>query len=159
MKMFRRSLRVGQLLGFSLFSLSIGTEVFAQTTTSNSIVPVVTILATDPIASGPANTGTFTVLRAGDTNQALNVYYRIGGTASNGVDYALISNFALIPAGATSNTITITPLSNGPAGAIKTVILRLAPSPLLNPVIIPSARPTRRRFTSRRRVSPTFRQW
>jgi Bacterial Ig domain len=134
MKTFRRSLRVGQLLGLSLVSLSLGTEALAQTTTSNSLVPVVTILATDPLASGPANTGTFTVLRAGDTNQALNVYYRIGGTASNGVDYAPISNFALIPAGATSNNITIAPLNNGAAGAIKTVVLQLAPSPLLNPV-------------------------
>lgn len=113
--------------------LIVGTGGFAQTGTPSTI-PVVTIKATDPIASGPADPGVFTVFRAGDTNLTLNVYYRIGGTASNGVDYAQISNFVLIPAGATSNSIIITPNSNSPVAIVKTVILQLAPSPLMIPV-------------------------
>lgn len=105
---------------------------FAQSSTSS--VPVVTIVATDPIASGPATPGEFTVLRAGDTNMTLNVYYQIGGMASNGVDYVQISNFILIPAGSVSNSITIAPINNGSLAAIKTVVLHLAPSPLMTPV-------------------------
>ena len=117
----------------SLFNLVLGGSIFAQTIASNPI-PVVTIQATDPIASGPGDPGTFTVFRAGDTNQTLNVFYRIGGTASNGVDYAQIPNTVLIPAGATSNSITITPLSSNQPSAVKTVVLQLAPSPFLTPV-------------------------
>lgn len=104
---------------------------FAQT----SGVPVVTIEATKPIASSPASPGIFTVFRAGDTNETLNVYYDIGGSASNGVDYAQIGNFVQIAAGAVSNSIVIIPSANAaPASAGKTVILQLGSSPLANPV-------------------------
>ncbi|MDE3066982.1 MAG: hypothetical protein KGJ60_05450 [Verrucomicrobiota bacterium] len=94
---------------------------------------MVTIWATDPIASVSGDTGTFTVYRYGDTNLTLNVYYQVGGTASNGVDYAPISNWVTIPAGARINTITITPINLGQSN-IQTVVLQLAPSPMANPV-------------------------
>src|SRR5262245_27696349 len=61
--------------------------------------PIVTIRATDPLASESGDTGTFTLFRDGSTNSTLNVYYLIGGTASNGVDYATISPWTTIPAG------------------------------------------------------------
>jgi len=94
---------------------------------------VVTIQATDPLASWSGDTGTFTLFRAGPTNAALNVYYKIDGTASNGVDYASISQLTLIPAGARSNSITISPINHGQTDT-KTVVLTLAPSPLMTPV-------------------------
>jgi Bacterial Ig domain len=63
------------------------------------------------------------------------VWYDIGGTASNGVDYAAIPpNIVTIPAGATSSTIVITPTSSLPPDAVKTVVLTLTNAPTLNPV-------------------------
>src|SRR5260370_38711792 len=63
--------------------------------------PVVTIEATDPFASetGP-DPGTFEVRRSAGTNSPLFVFYAIGGTAINGVDYQKFSKKSLIPAGA-----------------------------------------------------------
>ena len=95
-------------------------------------IPVVTIQATQPIASFGANSpGVFTVFRKGDTNLTLNVYYQIGGTASNGVDYVALPGFATVPAGERAALITVVPIdnvSNRVSSAIKTVVLTLTPS-------------------------------
>jgi len=109
-------------------------KVLAQTTDSN-LIPVVTVQATQPMATA-TNAGVFTLFRAGNTNMTLNVWYDLGGTASNGVDYALIPpHLVAIAAGATSNTIVITPLSNSPpVSAARTVVLQLTNSPLMTPV-------------------------
>jgi hypothetical protein len=112
-----------------LVALGIGSSAFAQITT----FPVVTIKATDPLASWSGDTGTFTVFRDGPTNADLNVYYAIGGSASNSVDYTQISHWVSIPAGITSNTITISPINNRQTN-IETVDLKLVPSPMLPPV-------------------------
>ena len=61
----------------------------------------------------------------------LNVFYKIGGTASNGVDYAAISNHIVIPAGIRTNSILISPINSGQTNT-KTVVLELTPSPMLN---------------------------
>jgi hypothetical protein len=96
---------------------------------------MVTVQATQPVAT-VTNPGVFTVFRAGDTNATLNVWYDLGGTASNGVDYATIPpHLVAIAAGAISNTITITPLTNAPvSGVARTVVLTLTNSPLMTPV-------------------------
>jgi len=95
--------------------------------------PVVTIVATDPFASetGP-DPGTFEVRRSTGTNSPLLVFYAIGGTAINGLDYQMISNTVLIPAGAWSSSITITPIDDNLVEGNETVLLRLFPSPLLS---------------------------
>jgi hypothetical protein len=119
---------------FSAFCLllALAAAAFAQT---GSSVPVVNILATQPIANA-AHPGVFTVFRAGDTNAALNLWYDLGGTASNGVDYAAIApHLVQIPAGASSNTIVIAPLTNPlAASVVKTVVLTLTNSPMMTPV-------------------------
>ncbi len=98
--------------------------------------PVVTIFATDPIAmegtnfgrfqpvTSPTftnyysgtNTATFLVRRVGPTAVAptndLVVYYNIGGTASNGVDYVKLPGNVTIPAGKNYALITINPLED-----------------------------------------------
>ena len=116
-----------------LLTVSVLAGAFAGVASAQSTIPVVTLVATDPVASVSGDTGTFTLFRDGDTNSTLNVYCRIGGTASNGVDYALISNWAVIPAGARSNSITITPVNNGQTNT-QTVVVQLASSPLMMPV-------------------------
>jgi len=96
---------------------------------------VVTMHAPDPNATESGDTATFEVDRTGSALTALNIYYDILGTASNGVDYATISHFVTIPAGDRSAPITITPLQRGILNATQTVVLQLAPSPLLQPMI------------------------
>jgi len=76
-------------------------------------VPTVTIVATDPIAT-PTQPGVFTVFRADNTNNPINVFYSIGGTASNGVDYAKLPGVLFIPAGVPSAQIIVSNLLDGP---------------------------------------------
>jgi hypothetical protein len=133
MKTLRCHLKDGLCLVLSLAVLTGWTRASAQTTGSN-LIPVVTVQATQPMGTA-ANPGVFTVFRAGNTNAPLNVWYDLGGTASNGVDYAMIPpHLVAIAAGATSNTIVIQPLAGPPSGAAKTVVLTLTNSPLETPV-------------------------
>ena len=74
---------------------------------------------------GPKN-ALFTVRRFGDATAALTVNYDIGGTASNGVDYAMLTNFVTIPAGEAYALIPIVPIDNGATNFSKTVVLTLA---------------------------------
>jgi hypothetical protein len=90
---------------------------------------IVTIYAPDPVAvAGTAytngfkpptsaacyysgtNTATFLVRRDSETNANLTVYYSIGGTASNGMDYEAISGYVTILAGQQYALIAIVPL-------------------------------------------------
>src|SRR5256885_736477 len=103
-------------------------QVYSQT----AVIPVVTIRATDPFATWSGEPGLFSVFRDGPTNETLNVFYRIGGTASNGVDYAMIGNWVTITAGTRSNSISIKPIQNGQTN-IGNVELQLTPSPLAIP--------------------------
>jgi hypothetical protein len=99
-------------------------------------VPVVSIAATDPIAT-PTQPGVFTVYNTGNTNNPFNVFYTIGGTASNGVDYVTLPGVLSIPAGAPSAQIIVSNLltSSNPisSAAVKTVALTLTPSPGASP--------------------------
>src|SRR6266704_1638155 len=92
------------LLPWQAFALTLGILVtsspgsLGQIGPTNSVMPVVTVRATDPFASESGDNGEFTLFRAGPTNQTLNVYCIYRGTASNGVDYASLPNFITIPA-------------------------------------------------------------
>ena len=68
------------------------------------------------------------VWRDGETNSDLTVHFSIGGTATNGVDYAAISDSVTIPAGQRSIPITILPLSDSDSAYrhYDTVILSLS---------------------------------
>jgi Bacterial Ig domain len=133
MKTFRWKSGGGQVLLLSVSIIMCGPKIFAQTTDTNSLVPTVTLVATDPIASQGGDPGAFTVFRHGNTNLTLNVFYQIGGTASNGVDYAQLGNWVVIPAGAPSGSITITPINPNQTNTVR-VVLHLAPSPLMTPI-------------------------
>jgi len=76
---------------------------------------------------GPKN-ALFTVKRIGDVSGSLTVNYSLGGTASNGVDYAALPGYVTFPAGAAFSLIPIVPIDNGASSVIKTVLLRLTPS-------------------------------
>ena len=76
-----------------------------------ALLPVVTILAPDPVATegdhrDPAR---LTLVRSGDTASSLAVRLLIGGTATPGTDYLAIASPITIPAGASSREIVIFP--------------------------------------------------
>lgn len=88
--------------------------------------PVVTVTATDAIASEPgSNTGTFTITRTGGTTAALTVNYRAAGTATSGLDYTALPGSVTIPAGQPSATVTVTPLNDSIGEGTETVELNL----------------------------------
>jgi hypothetical protein len=115
--------------------------------------PVVTITAPDPLATEgtncyhwpgwptplPANargtnTAMFVVRRTGDTNVSLTVHYQIGGTASNGVDYAMLPGMVVIPAGQRIVPIIVVPLDDALPERIETVVLGVYELPLGSPL-------------------------
>lgn len=75
----------------------------------------------------------FTVQRFGDAGSNLTVNYSIGGTASNGVDYAALPGYATVPAGAAYTLIPVVPIDNGASNVNKTVILTLTASTNMPP--------------------------
>lgn len=73
----------------------------------------VSVAATDANAAEQgSDPGTFTITRSGDTSSALTVNYTMGGTATNGTDYSTLSGTVVIPAGASSVTVTVTPVDD-----------------------------------------------
>lgn len=76
---------------------------------------------------GPKN-AIFAVKRLGDASSDLTVNYSIGGSASNGVDYAALPGFVTVPAGSAYALIPIVPIDTGASNVSKTVVLTLTPS-------------------------------
>jgi len=73
---------------------------------------------------GPKN-ALFTLQRFGDASSNLTVNYRLGGTASNGVDYATLPGTVTVPAGSAYALIPIVPIDAGVTNITKTVTLTL----------------------------------
>ena len=76
---------------------------------------------------GPKN-AIFAVKRFDDASSDLKVNYSIGGSASNGVDYAALPGFVTVPAGSAYALIPIVPIDTGSSNVSKTVVLTLTPS-------------------------------
>ena len=98
--------------------------------------PVVNVVAVDPVAAeGPAltnpadvvNTATFALRRSGDTNIPLTVYYRLSGTASNGVDYESLPHSVTIPAGARVARVVVVPIDDNLVEGPESVVLTIVP--------------------------------
>ena len=87
----------------------------------------VTVAATDPDAAetGP-DTGRFAISRTGSAASALTVHYSMDGKAVNGSDYAWLSGSVIIPAGAASATVIVTPINDTEKEGNETVILTLS---------------------------------
>jgi hypothetical protein len=93
------------------------------------VAPAISANVTDSQAAEEGgNTATLTISRTGSTIGAMNVAYTIGGSATNGVDYQLLSGTATIPNGQTSTTITITPNVDGDMEGTETIVLTLSPT-------------------------------
>lgn len=94
------------------------------------VVTTVTIRATDPTAAeaGP-DTGAFTVRRSGDFTSSLTVNYTVGGTATNGVDYAPLSGSVTFAPGSPVATIIVLPIDDALPEGDETVIVTLVGGP------------------------------
>src|SRR2546429_3562755 len=72
----------------------------------------------------------FFIWRDGNTNTDLTVYYTVGGTASNGVDYQTIPESVTFPAGSLYGIgVSIHPLEDAEVEGTETVTLTLRPDP------------------------------
>jgi len=95
-------------------------------------LPVVTLRAIDPHASeqdprilAPPDLGTIEICRSCGTNEDLTVYFEIGGTASNGMDYELLEGVAVIPAGETCVQVVVAPIDDDLVEGTETVHFNL----------------------------------
>ena len=95
--------------------------------------PAVSIVATDASASeaGP-DPGTFTITRTGGTDLPLPVAYTVSGSAINGATYAAIPSVTIIPAGAASAAIFVTPIPDNIAQGDRLATLSLTASAAFN---------------------------
>ncbi len=77
----------------------------------------------------PAVVGDFQLLRDDERNllPELTVYFTLGGTASNGVDYELLTN-VVFPVNENNVPIDVTPLGETQLQGVKTVTLTLVPT-------------------------------
>ena len=85
----------------------------------------------DPVtgATPPPNPGGFTITRTGVNTSAVTVVYSVTGTAENGLDYTSVADSVVIPAGANTATITITPLADSAYERDENVVLSVTQSP------------------------------
>ncbi len=95
--------------------------------------PVVTIHVTDSWGREPGilavvEHAQFAVRRTGPTTNALTVSFALSGTASNGLDYAFLSNSITIPMGATQTLVNVAPLMDNIIEPTETVVLQLVSS-------------------------------
>lgn len=89
-------------------------------------VDFVTAQAADPLATEPGGTaGTFTISRTGDTNSSLPISFTLGGTGSNGVDYASVPLLVTLAPGQRSASVAVTPIAEPSSTGYKTVVLTL----------------------------------
>ncbi len=85
---------------------------------------------------GPRS-ATFVIRRGGPTNQPLRVFYRMSGTATNGVDYETLPGSVSIPAGGRAAEILVVPVTDEFGEPVESVILELAPPPFASPLPAP----------------------
>ena len=89
-------------------------------------LPVVTIAATTVDADESGTDGLFTISRTGETTEALDVTFGIGGTATAGDDYAEIATTATILAGQSSVAVPVSITNDDSVEAAETVSITLS---------------------------------
>ncbi|MBA2481214.1 MAG: pre-peptidase C-terminal domain-containing protein [Planctomycetes bacterium] len=86
---------------------------------------VASITATDAAANEAGDPGTFRISRPAAMGSALTVAYQISGSAGNGSDYASLPGSVAIAAGASSATVTVSPLQDSVFEGSETVTLTI----------------------------------
>ena len=90
-------------------------------------LPAATVAATSPVAREfNTEAGVITLTRTGDTTLALYVPLTIGGTAIAGTHYLALPASVTIPAGQSSSTLQVIPVSDSLAQGNRTVTVSIA---------------------------------
>lgn len=89
--------------------------------------PVVSVQTAGSGTESGSPPGTFTIQRTGDPARALVVNYRVGGTATNGVDYVRLPGAVTLAAGRRSAVVEVKPRKGRASAASREVTLTLAP--------------------------------
>ncbi|MBK7994268.1 MAG: hypothetical protein IPK14_12850 [Blastocatellia bacterium] len=93
-------------------------------------LPVITVKATTPLAYEKNSVaGVFTITRSEELNKMVVINYQLSGTATINQDYVGIVNQLVIPAGATSATLSIIPIDDTVPEGDETIILSLLDDP------------------------------
>ncbi len=109
---------------------TLGDSISAVMSIIDDEMPVVTVEASDPLASENAtDTGTYTIFRTGDLTLPMELTYTVGGTATPDVDYTALPGNVTIPAEASSVNVVVSALENQTPQIDKKVILSLSSSP------------------------------
>ncbi len=100
-----------------------------------SALPSISIVANKPKASEINGTGSgsgqFTISRSGGSaSTPLVVRYTVGGTATNGIDYSVVSGVVTIPAKKSSAVVNVFPIDDHIAEPSETVTLAISSNPL-----------------------------
>ncbi|MBL9139416.1 MAG: VCBS repeat-containing protein, partial [Verrucomicrobiales bacterium] len=98
------------------------------TQSANVDTTSVSVRVTDNTASEPgANSAAFDVVRSGSTLIPLTVNLLVAGSATSDVDFSPLPATVLIPIGATSAPVVVSPLDDSEPEPIKSVVLSVAP--------------------------------
>jgi fibro-slime domain-containing protein len=89
------------------------------------VIPVVTIVATDPVASEPNDPGEFTVSLNVPAPTSFSVPFTALGTATPGADYHYLSGVVHFAQGQTSAKILVIPVNDTEIEAPETVVVTL----------------------------------
>ena len=105
----------------------VGTPSSATGTILNDDVPTasITVAPASVTEDSPTNL-VYTIALDAASASAVTVNYTIGGTATNGTDYASIGTSVAFPAGSTSQTVVVNPNNDDTPEADETVIITLA---------------------------------
>ena len=113
-----------QLTGGSGYLASGGLQVM-QVVDNDTALPLVALSAPDPYATEGGDGATFTLTRSGDTAAALSVAMTWTGSATNGTDYNTLPTNVTIPAGKSTQSVSVAPSNDssieGPEELIATV--------------------------------------
>ncbi|MBW3662383.1 MAG: cell wall-binding repeat-containing protein [Actinobacteria bacterium] len=92
--------------------------------------PGVTVTASDPTASEVGDdTGEFTFARGGVLDAPLEIFFRVGGTASAGLDYEALPTTVIIPAGESETSLFIRPIPDEDEDQGETITVEIEPDP------------------------------
>jgi T5SS/PEP-CTERM-associated repeat protein len=90
-------------------------------------LPAVSVKAKRTLKEKKKRGAALTFKRTGDLAEALVVAYRVGGTATNGVDYRELSGAVEIPAGKRTAKVAIVPVRDGLAEPDETIEIETLP--------------------------------
>ncbi len=111
--------------------------------TTASSAQTVSLTVSQPTAAEAGGVAVLVVRRTQGTEDSLRVFYRVSGSARNGVDYLRLRGSVDIPAGSDEATIEIIPRDDTTRESTERVTVQLRPAPRNNPQYRIGARRTR----------------